>query len=356
MHKHKTLSYNNAQSIQSTYKFLIHLHTNLHFSTKKKHNILNQNKQLQITNTHNFKKQSNQHPIKQFIQTYFQHTTTISQINNHFVDQHQPKSFLHNALNQLITHHFDKIHKIKPHKINVTTTHLNTIYNNIKQILHLYHTTLLYDTQLSPKLINTIHTQITKIKSINIISHKYKKIFHHILHGTNNTNHIIHKIYTTNVLKYIIPKITHTHKLLQFNQYHSFTINEHTLQTIKTIQQFEYHKNTLNTTYHTIQHKTTLHLTLLLHNSNKNFKKNHNIINTHITQNIKHHLQINNHKHKIIKLLVLKHLSIPHLTFQHNISDTNLLIHFAHKINNPKQLQILYVLSTTNISTINPNT
>ena len=230
------LSYDDARSIQSAYEFLMHLRTDLHFSAGKEHDVLNRDEQLRIANARGFEEQSGQRPVERFMQTYFRHTAAVSRISDHFVDRHQPGSFLRSALSRLVTHRFDGVYEVGPHGINVATAHLDAVCGDIGRILRLYHAALLYDTRLSPKLVDTIRTRVAEMESVDMVSRECGKVFRRILRGAGNTGRIVREMYATGVLEYMIPEMARTRGLLQFNQYHSFTVDEHTLRAIEAVR------------------------------------------------------------------------------------------------------------------------
>ena len=75
------------------------------------------------------------------------------------------------------------------------------------------------------------------------------------------------------VLKKIIPGFDHARGLLQFNEYHMYTVDEHSLRAVAKAIEFENEQTVVGRTYQQIREKNVLHLALLLHDLGKGFTR-----------------------------------------------------------------------------------
>jgi len=55
------------------------------------------------------------------------------------------------------------------------------------------------------------------------------------------------------ILNLLIPYMKHAYCLLQFNQYHSYTVDEHTFRAIEAAETFSNDNSTLGTSYQHIE-------------------------------------------------------------------------------------------------------
>ena len=87
-------------------------------------------------------------------------------------------------------------------------------------------------------------------------------------------------------LEKIIPAMKHARCLLQFNQYHKYTVDEHSLQAIEQVTSFAKREDALGEAYRNVADKQRLHLALLLHDLGKGFEEDHSEIGRRIAEEI----------------------------------------------------------------------
>ena len=86
---------------------------------------------------------------------------------------------------------------------------------------------------------------------------------------------LLRRLHDMGVLEKIIPAVSHARCLLQFNQYHKYTVDEHCIRAVEEVTHFAERKDALGEIYRKLQDKTTLHLALLLHDLGKGFEEDH---------------------------------------------------------------------------------
>ena len=90
------------------------------------------------------------------------------------------------------------------------------------------------------------------------------ELFRDILGCHGNLGVILRSMFRTGVLEILVPPMAHARCLLQFNQYHSYTVDEHTLRTIEQLERFDRDAGALGTAYRNVRKKYLLHLAMLL--------------------------------------------------------------------------------------------
>ena len=79
----------------------------------------------------------------------------------------------------------------------------------------------------------------------------------------------LRRLHEMKVLWKIIPEFEHARGLLQFNEYHKYTVDEHSMQALENLTKFADAQNTVGATYRNIREKNILHLAILLHDWGK---------------------------------------------------------------------------------------
>ncbi|MCA9060664.1 MAG: HD domain-containing protein, partial [Planctomycetaceae bacterium] len=162
-------------------------------------------------------------------------------------------------------------------------------------------------------------------------------------------------MYETGFLEWLVPPFAEIRCLIQFNQYHSFTVDEHTLLAINEVTAFIHDDSPVGSAYNTVRHKATLHLALLMHDVGKAREGDHSIIGAELCQEVGLRLQMAENKKTMLEMLVRHHLVMPNLAFRRDTSDEVVLVQFARLVGAPELLRMLYVLTVADIRAVGPD-
>jgi [protein-PII] uridylyltransferase len=179
-------------------------------------------------------------------------------------------------------------------------------------------------------------------------------LFRDVLGLTSMLGPLLRAMFDCRLLDYLIPDFTHTRSLLQFNQYHSYTVDEHTLQAIETLTSFQYAEGPVGTAYRATQDKVTLHLAMLLHDVGKGFAEHHSERGRRIADRICRRLYLEGDDREQVMFLVHKHLVMPDLALRRDITDQKLLLDLSREVGSPDTLRMLFVLTMADVSAVGP--
>jgi [protein-PII] uridylyltransferase len=147
----------------------------------------------------------------------------------------------------------------------------------------------------------------------------------------------------------------HARCLLQFNQYHKYTVDEHTLRAVSEAAGFAQRDNRLGYAYREIADKRVLHFALLLHDLGKGFEEDHSEVGKRIAEETTKQFHLNERTADDIVFLVHKHLIMSHLTFRRDTSDIRLLEGFARQVGTVERLRMLFVLTCADLAAVGPD-
>jgi [protein-PII] uridylyltransferase len=179
--------------------------------------------------------------------------------------------------------------------------------------------------------------------------------FREILRNVAGLSGTIRAMAETGVLDWLVPPFREIRNLMQFNQYHSFTVDEHTLKTLDEVARLASDTSPVGSAYKEIRHRATLHLALILHDSAKGRAGDHSIIGETLAEQVAERLQLAANKKSMLMFLVRHHLIMPDLAFRRDISDRGMLMDFARLIGAPELLRMLYCLTVADIRAVGPD-
>ena len=344
------LAKNDAHDLRVAYEFLLRIRIDMHFHAGRAQDVLSRDEQLRLAKARGVCGSGGRRPVEVFMQTYFRHSMAISRIARRFLRRSLPDSLAGSVIGRLTAARFDDIYLVRGGAIDVVRRHRDRALGSVRQILQLYRSCLYYSAELVPKIVDAITELVPRLEPE--MSRETGLIFRDILRDTGNVGGILRNMYLTGVLEVVVPEMAHAYGLLQFNQYHSYTVDEHTFRAIEATRRFQSDDGPVGAAWRAVRHKASLTLALLLHDIGKGYDEDHSSMGARIAKRVAERLQMSDHKRMIVVFLVRHHLQMSHLAFRRDITDVRLLVEFARQVGSPERLR--YVLTAADIQAVGP--
>lgn len=334
--------------------YLVRIRCDLHFAAGKEQDVLMREEQLRIAEERGFQAPQGQRPVEVFMQQFFQHTTAIARITRRFVSLSRPEKLGRKLYRHVMGHPVNGPLRVMPDCIDASPRDLAGICSNLEGILSMYRSAATYMKDLSPRAVDAVAQAEPELGGE--VSQRAAELFVEILKRPGHIGAVLRNMHETGVLEIVIPDMAHARCLLQFNQYHQFTVDEHTLRTIEAVESFEHDDGPLGTAYRAIHHKEILHLSLLLHDLGKGFPEDHSDVGRMIAEMTARRLFLPDHHRETLVFLVHQHLKMTHAAFRRDCSDPDLLMEFSREVGSPETLRMLYVHSAADLIGVGPGT
>jgi [protein-PII] uridylyltransferase len=157
------------------------------------------------------------------------------------------------------------------------------------------------------------------------------------------------------VLEQIIPGMTHARCLLQFNQYHKYTVDAHSIRAVECVTDLETDGSLLGIIYRGLKNKAILHLALLIHDLGKGFPEDHSEVGRRIADQTAQRLKLSEQDRETLMFLVHKHLLLAHTAFRFDLSDNQSAVKFAAVVGSSERLQLLLLLTYADLASVGPD-
>ncbi len=175
-----------------------------------------------------------------------------------------------------------------------------------------------------------------------------------ILSQPSRLGEILRTLYDLGVLEKLVPDFSHARCLLQFNEYHKYTVDEHCLLAVERACDFAKDPGGVGRVYRRIKEKRLLHLALLIHDLGKGYVEDHSEVGLRIADDTAQRLYLSQRETEVLKFLVHKHLLMAHLAFRRDTSDEQLVVRFAVEVGSPDVLEMLFVLTAADLAAVGP--
>ena len=165
---------------------------------------------------------------------------------------------------------------------------------------------------------------------------------------------MLRDLHDVGVLERFVPALEHARGLLQFNQYHKYTVDEHCLRAVEAATELFHDMGPVGREYRRIKDRHILHPALLIHDLGKGFEEDHSEVGMKIAQETAQRLRLPRHEAETLAFLVHKHLLINGLAFHRDTTDKQLVLKFALEVGSPEVLRMLFVLTVADLTAVGP--
>ncbi|QDU94624.1 [protein-PII] uridylyltransferase [Lignipirellula cremea] len=333
--------------------FLLRLRNELHFHAGKSRDVLDKDEQLRIAQRYGYQGGEAVLPVEEFMREYFEHTSAVRSIVAHFVATAKNRWTFSRLLEPLFSHQVERDFYVGFRYIGANRRGLAKVCGDLAQTLRLMDLANWYDKRIDHHTWTAIRDSMSTWDEVELTS-EAKVRFLSLVSQPARLGNLLRQLHDLRVLEKIIPAVRHARCLLQFNEYHKYTVDEHSLRAIERCTEFASDPGALGDAYRSIREKRILHLALLLHDLGKGFVEDHSEVGRRIATETAVRLGLAERDAGTLQFLVHKHLLMADTAMQRDINDDRVVLQFALEVRSPDILKMLFVLSCADLAAVGP--
>jgi [protein-PII] uridylyltransferase len=346
------LSKDDVQTLRAAGEFLLRLRNEMHFHAGKSHDVLHRVEQVRLAQVYGYQGTQALLPVEQFMRDYFRHTAAVRSIVSGFVLAARPGQRWQRMLGNLFGRQLEGDFLVTPRQIVATARGLEKIRGDLSEVLRLTDLANLSNKRIGPSTWEAVRAAVPHFD--DQISTSTVSRFLSLLSQPARLGELLRRLLELGVLEKIVPAFGHARCLLQFNEYHKYTVDEHSILAVERATEFRDDTGPLGRVYRELKHKRTLHLALLIHDLGKGYVQDHCEVGAEIAAATAARLQLPPREAETLRFLVHKHLLMAHLAFRRDTSDDNLVVRFAVEVGSPETLDLLYLLTAADVAAVGP--
>jgi len=178
-----------------------------------------------------------------------------------------------------------------------------------------------------------------------------KSSFFHILTGAY-PEAALTSMLEMGVLERFIPEFENVKGRIQYDVYHTFTVDMHSIQTLTELKSLESQKPE---TWGRVKDRTVLYLSALLHDIGKGHGIRHAEEGGIVAYNITRWLELPQESAELVGFLVLNHLALANTAMRRDLSEEKVAFEIAQKMGDSQKLSMLYLLSVADAKATGPS-
>ena len=177
--------------------------------------------------------------------------------------------------------------------------------------------------------------------------------------STNHPGAALRRMNEADVLGRFLPEVGRIVAQMQFNMYHHYTVDEHTLQAIDVISEIEHGEHAKqhplsSAIFSKIINRRALYLAMLLHDTGKG-EGDQQIEGEKSARAACERLGLPREEVDLVAWLVRHHLLMSDVAQKRDIGDPRTVARFAREVGSVEKLRLLLVLTVADIRAVGPN-
>jgi len=346
------LSEADTQVLARALEFLLWLRNEMHFRAGKPGDVLDRAEQLRICEVLGYAGFAGMLKVEQFMRDYFRHTAQVHSIVTRFVEKARSTRRVETVLTGLLGHNVQGGFRVGPTYLAATRAGVKRLRGNLAEIMNLANLASLYEKPISPETWEVVRQEAASLP--RELPAEAVQNFRALLGHPAMLGSLLRGLHEVGLLERFIPGFAHARGLLQFNQYHKYTVDEHSFLAVDQATELRHDPGPLGQVYRGIVRKHVLHLALLIHDLGKGHPEDHCEVGRRIAEETAARLGLEPRDAEAVKFLVHRHLLMNHLVFRRDTSDEQLVVRFAVEVGSPELLEMLYVLTAADLAAVGP--
>ena len=318
--------------------------------------------QVEVASAMGYHDSRDQRAVEIFMQDYFRHATRVGDLTRIFLTSLEAVHAKDEPLLERIFKRKPKIDKnyVVIHNRLAIKSEKEFLTNPIN-LLKLFSEALRTGLLIHPNAMRLVFANLAMVNNEFRASTEAQQIFLELLLKHGNPERALRRMNELGFLAKFIPEFEPIVAMMQFNMYHSYTVDEHTIQCLKTLAQIE--KGELveelpiaSSILKDGVNRKVIYIALLLHDIGKGRSDDHSILGAKIAKQVSPRLGLNKQETETVEWLVRYHLLMSDMAQKRDISDPRTVRDFAKAVQSVKRLNLLTVLTVCDVRSVGPDT
>ena len=228
------------------------------------------------------------------------------------------------------------------------------------QLLRIFHAAQKHGLDIHPDALRWITQKLKHIGKDLRADPEANRIFMEMLISAHDPEITLRRFNEAGVFGRFVPDFGRVVAQMQYNMYHHYTVDEHTIFAIGILHRIETgalkdEVPIASEVVHKVLSRRALYLAVLLHDVAKGRGGDHSELGARIARKLGARLGLREEETESVAWLVLHHLAMSNTAFKRDLSDPKTIEDFAAVVQSPERLRMLLVLTVADIRAVGPN-
>lgn len=351
---HGILSRQDYRALVEAREFLWRVRALLHAHAGMAQEILSFDEQVWLARQFGFEDRPHLLAVEQFMQQYYRHTMGLHEISERFLNRCRRVPVWRRLVRFLPRPRLEGVFTVEGQVLTVPEELRTQVLDSPARLLRLFELAQGRGLAIDTHCLEDIHRHVDGMAAEVFRTPEVSEIFLRILAGPGAVARTLEAMHRAHLLEKVIPVFATVRGLMQFNQYHKYTVDEHSLLAVAKAEALAEDGGILGEVYREIRRKDLLHLAILLHDLGKGREEDHSEVGKAIAEEAAAALGFDEQETRTLVFLVHRHLLMAHTAFRRDPYDDRVLLPFARAVGTPEVLRKLLILTAADIAAVGP--
>ena len=343
-------------------EFLWAVRSHMHLVTNRAMDQLTFDLQVEVAGRLGYEDRAGRRAVEHFMQDFFRHATRVGELTRILMTALESQ---HHKREPLLQGLFKRRRKVKAPFVvkqgRLSVASEETFVADKLNMLRLFEEGLRTGLLMHPDAMRLVAAHLEMIDDEVRGTKEAARIFLDLLIKHGNPERALRRMNELGVLAAFIPEFEPIVAMMQFNMYHAYTVDEHTIQCIRALAEIERGERLeeLPVSSQIIKegiNRKVLYLAVFCHDLGKGRVEDHSILGAKLARPICTRLGFSKEDTATVEWLVRSHLLMSDVAQKRDLSDPRTVNAFAKAVGSKKRLDLLLVLTVCDIRGVGPST
>ncbi len=318
--------------------------------------------QVEVADAMGYRDHGGRRAVEHFMQAYFRQATNVGELTRIVLTALEAN---HTKPEPVLVRLLARRKRAKPpyaiKQNRITVADETAFFADKLNMLRIFEEALRTGTLLHPDAMRLVAANLDLIDDELRDDKTARRIFLDLLLKHGNPERALRRMNELGVLDAFIPEFKPIVAMMQFNMYHHYTVDEHTIQCISHLAQIERKEliEELPVASGILErgvNRKVLYVALLLHDIGKGQDEDHSILGAQIARKVAPRLGLKKKECETVEWLIRYHLLMSDVAQKRDISEPRTVRGFANAVKSVERLDLLTVLTVCDIRGVGPGT
>ena len=345
------------QRLRDARETLLRLRNDLHFHAKRAQDTLDREEQVRIAELWQYQPTPGLLPVELFMRDYFRLTADVSDVVDHLLSRSRHRSPVGGFFGSLLSLSIEGDFRVGPSEIYPTSRGMERMRGSLSETMRLMDLAATYDKPIRESAWDEIRagfrdSPLSRDSQMEPLA--TERFLSFLSHSAERLGSLLRQLHAIRGLDPFVPGIDHARCLIQFNDYHKYTVDEHSFRVVDSLTAQLAQKTSRGDAYRAVRSKRVLHLAAVLHDLGKGFDEDHSIVGERFALEAGEKLGLPEDERQSLAFLVRRHLLMSEIAQRRDISDLRVVASLARAVGTPDQLRMLYCLTCADLEAVGP--
>ncbi len=340
-----------VETIEHARAFLWRVRHHMHFAVGRKRDVLEQELKMEIAESLGYRDREQELGVERFMHDYYHHARAVF----HLVDLAFER--LTRKPRQSARSMYIERSMLSLDGEILLSDGADYFVEDPVRLLHIFFVAQVKNLRLSEEVKRTIKNSLYLVDDALRTSQEACAVFMRVLKRKTRVAKTLRSMHELGVLGAYLPEFGGLDCLVQYDIYHIYTVDEHTLVALENLESLggDQAPVMLAQAFADFERKDLIYLSVLLHDVGKWKRQEHISCGVEMTKELVERLALPEDECRMLVFLVRRHQDMVMISRRRDLDDIEMIRDFASDFANMQWLSALYLLSYADLSAVSPD-